>query len=89
MNSDGTVDIVSSGRKLRVAVEPTDEIKELEAGHEVILNEAFNIVDVRHFEPNGEVATVKESLGDGRVIVIGRGDEERVVTVGHPARDVR
>ena len=89
MNSDGTVDIVSSGRKLRVAVEPTVEIKELEAGHEVILNEAFNIVDVRHFEPNGEVATVKESLGDGRVIVIGRGDEERVVTVGHPARDVR
>ena len=89
MNSDGTVDIVSSGRKLRVAVEPTVEIKELEAGHEVILNEAFNIVDVRHFEPNGEVATVKEALGDGRVIVIGRGDEERVVTVGHPARDVR
>jgi proteasome-associated ATPase len=89
MNSDGTVDIVSSGRKLRVAVEPTVEIKELEAGHEVILNEAFNIVDVRHFEPNGEVATVKESLGDGRVIVIGRGDEERVVTIGHPARDVR
>jgi proteasome-associated ATPase len=89
MNIDGTVDIVSSGRKLRVAVEPTVEIKELEAGHEVILNEAFNIVDVRHFEPNGEVATVKESLGDGRLIVIGRGDEERVVTVGHPARDVR
>ena len=62
MNSDGTVDIVSSGRKLRVAVEPTVEIKELEAGHEVILNEAFNIVDVRHFEPNGEVATVKPQL---------------------------
>jgi proteasome-associated ATPase len=89
MNSDGTVDIVSSGRKLRVAVEPTVEIKELEAGQEVILNEAFNIVDVRHFEPNGEVVTVKEALGDGRLIVLGRADEERVVTIGFPAADLR
>lgn len=89
MNPDGTVDIVSSGRKLRVAVEPTVEIKELEAGQEVILNEAFNIVDVRHFDPNGEVVTVKEALGDGRLIVLGRADEERVVTVGFPAADLR
>ena len=89
MNSDGTVDIMSSGRKLRVAVEPTVEIKELEAGQEVILNEAFNIVDARHFEPNGEVVTVKEALGDGRLIVLGRADEERVVTIGFPATDLR
>ena len=89
MNSDGTVDVVSSGRKLRVAVEPTVEIKELEPGHEVILNEAFNIVDVRHFEPNGEVVTVKEALNDDRLVVLARGDEERVVTLGHPVRDVR
>ena len=41
MNTDGTVDILSSGRKLRVAVEPNVEIKELERGQEVILNEAF------------------------------------------------
>jgi proteasome-associated ATPase len=89
MNSDGTVDIVSSGRKLRVAVEPTVEIKELEPGHEVILNEAFNIVDVRHFEANGEVVTVKEPLSDGRLIVLGRGDEERVVTLGAPTTGIR
>jgi proteasome-associated ATPase len=89
MNADGTVDIVSSGRKLRVAVEPTVEVKELEPGHEVILNEAFNIVDVRHFEPNGEVVTVKEPLADDRLIVLGRGDEERVVTLGAPTRGIR
>jgi len=89
MNPDGTVDIVSSGRKLRVAVEPTVEIKELEPGHEVILNEAFNIVDVRHFEPNGEVVRVKEPLSDDRLIVLARGDEERVVTLGAPTRGIR
>ncbi|MGI9665656.1 MAG: proteasome ATPase, partial [Acidimicrobiia bacterium] len=88
MNSDGTVDIQSSGRKLRVSVEPTVEIKELERGQEVILNEAFNIVDVRHFDPTGEVATIKEVLVDDRLIVLGRGDEERVVTLGAPAKEL-
>jgi proteasome-associated ATPase len=89
MNVDGTVDIVSSGRKLRVAVEPTVEIKELEPGQEVILNEAFNIVDARMFEPNGEVVIVKEPLDEDRLIVLGRGDEERVVTLGAPIRGTR
>ena len=88
LNTDGTVDITSSGRKLRVAVEPTVEIKELEPGQEVILNEAFNIVDVRSFEPTGDVATVKELIGENRLVVIGRGDEERVVTLGAPMKDL-
>ena len=87
-NTDGTVDITSSGRKLRVSVEPTVEIKELEPGQEVILNEAFNIVDVRSFEPTGEVVTVKELLGDDRLVVLGRGDEERVVSLGAPMTDL-
>jgi len=59
VNVDGTVDVTTSGRKLRVAVEPSVEIKELLRGQEVILNEAFNVVDVREFEPTGEIATVK------------------------------
>jgi proteasome-associated ATPase len=84
INTDGTVDVLASGRKLRVSVEPTVEIKELERGQEVILNEAFNIVDVRHFERTGEIGTIKELLGDDRLIVLGKGDEERVVTRGAP-----
>ncbi len=87
INSDGTVDVTSSGRKLRVAVEPTVEIKELEPGQEVILNEAFNIVDARSFESTGEIATVKEFLSEDRLVVLGRGDEERVVTLAAPMAD--
>ena len=87
INADGTVDITSSGRKLRVAVEPTVEIKELERGQEVILNEAFNIVDTRMFESTGEVATVKETIGEDRILVLTRGDEEKVVTLGAPLTD--
>jgi proteasome-associated ATPase len=87
VNSDGTVYVLSSGRKLRVSVEPTVEIKELERGQEVILNEAFNIVDVRSFEETGDIATIKELLGDDRLVVLARGDEERVVKRGAPLHD--
>ncbi len=87
INTDGTVDVLTSGRKLRVAVEPTVEIKALERGQEVILNEAFNIVDVRAFEPIGDIATIKELLGDDRLVVLGKGDDERVVTRGAPVHE--
>lgn len=87
VNSDGTVDVLASGRKLRVAVEPTVEIKELVSGQEVILNEAFNVVDVRAFETTGDIATIKELLGEDRLVILVRGDEERVVTRGDPVRE--
>ncbi len=79
VNEDGTIDVNANGRKLRVNVEPTVEIKALGIGQEVILNEAFNVVDVRTYEQRGEVVTVKETLQDDRLIVLGRADEERVV----------
>ena len=86
-NSDGTIDVLTGGRKLRVSVEPSIEIKELERGQEVLLNESLNVIDVREFESGGEVVTVKEILGDGRVIVLGRADEERVVGLAGPMKD--
>jgi proteasome-associated ATPase len=86
INTDGTVDVTTGGRKLRVNVEPTLEIKELEVGQEVLLNEAMNVIDVRNFEPTGEVVSIKEFLDDYRVIVLGRADEERVVELAGPMR---
>ena len=87
VNADGTLDVLTGGRKLRVNVEPTIEVKELEPGQEVLLNEAMNVIDVRAFEQGGEVVTVKEVLGDGRVIVLARADEERVVELAGPMSD--
>ncbi len=87
INEDGTVDISTQGRKLRVNVEPTIEIKALERGQEVLLNEAYNIIDVRHFDPNGEVVRIREILSDGRLVILGRGDEERVVEIAAPMEE--
>lgn len=86
-NTDGTLDVITGGRKLRVNVEPSIEIKELEQGQEVLLNEAMNVIDARAFEPTGEVVTVKEILDDTRIIILGRADEERVVERAGPMRE--
>ena len=86
VNEDGTADVFTSGRKMRVNVEPNLEIKELEVGQEVLLNEAYNVVDVRHFATSGEVVTIKEILDEERIIILGRADEERVVELASPLR---
>ncbi len=81
-HDDGTVDIFTGGRKLRVAVSPDVELDELRPGQEVMLNEALNVVRALDFERVGEVVMIKELLTDGeRALVVGHTDEERVVRI--------
>ena len=87
---DGTVEVVSSGRKMRVAVSPSVEIEALRPGQEVMLNEAFNVVAAREFERIGEIVVLKELMDDGeRALVVGNTDEERVVHVSGELKDVK
>src|ERR1043166_2683801 len=58
-NEDGTVDVFSGGRKMRVAVHPDLDDEELQRGAEVVLNESLNVVLARGREIAGEVVTVK------------------------------
>ncbi|MEI6360561.1 MAG: proteasome ATPase [Actinomycetes bacterium] len=89
-HDDGTADIVSAGRKLRVAVSPTIDADDLRPGREVMLNESMNVISVRAFEDIGEIVTFKEFLDDGsRALVLGHTDEERVVRVAQPLREMR
>jgi proteasome-associated ATPase len=77
---DGTVDVFTGGRKLRVSVSPSVAADELRKGQEVMLNEALNVVEAREFERAGEVVMLKEILeGGDRALVIGHTDEERIV----------
>jgi proteasome-associated ATPase len=86
-NEDGTVDVSSSGRKIRVNVHPEIDPKSLVKGQEVMLNEAMNVIAVRQFENQGEVVTLKEILDAERAIVVGHADEERVVMLAEPLRN--
>jgi proteasome-associated ATPase len=83
-HDDGTVDVFTGGRKLRVTLSPNVEADSLRTGQEVMLNEAMNVVEARGFERAGDVVMLKELLEpiDGvtpRALVIGHTDEERVV----------
>ena len=91
-NDDGTVDVFSGGRKMRVALHPELEAEEadlLHRGAEVVLNESLNVVLARSPEQSGEVVTMKEVLDDGRAIIVGRADEERVVELGEGLANVK
>ncbi len=88
-NDDGTVDILTSGRKMKVATHPDIDLDELDRGSEVVLNESFNVILARRPEQTGEVVTVKELLDDGvRALVIGRADEERVCELADAVRGI-
>jgi proteasome-associated ATPase len=79
VNDDGTVDVFTAGRKMRVALHPELDVEELQRGQEVVLNESLNVVLARGHDVSGEVVTLKELLGGGRrALVVGRADEERV-----------
>ncbi|WP_314173263.1 proteasome ATPase [Streptomyces winkii] len=84
-NEDGTADIFTGGRKLRVNVSPSVELEELRRGQELMLNEALNVVEAMEFETAGDIVMLKEVLEDGeRALVVGHTDEERVVRLAEP-----
>ncbi|MEN9552914.1 MAG: proteasome-associated ATPase, partial [Actinomycetota bacterium] len=86
-NEDGTFDIMSNGRKLRVRCSPDVDPHQLHRGAEVLLNDSQNIILVRASDSVGEVVTIVEVLADGiRAIVSTRGDENRVVELGDALR---
>ena len=85
VHEDDTVDVFTSGRKMRLTCSPNVEAVTLSPGQTVRLNEALTIVEAGSFEQVGEISTLRELLGDGtRALVVGHADEERVVWLAKP-----
>ncbi len=85
-NEDGSVDVFTGGRKMRVNVDPEIDRDRFKKGVEVILNEALNVVDVLDQDVVGEVTVVKQLLGDDRAVVIGRADDQMVAVLSAEVR---
>jgi proteasome-associated ATPase len=86
-NDDGTVDILTSGRKMKVSAHPDIDLDQIDRGSEVVLNESFNVVLARAPEQTGEVVSIKEVMEDGvRALVVGRADEELVCELADAVR---
>src|ERR1700728_3695796 len=82
---DGTADVFTGGRKMRVSVSPSVNLEELRPGQEVVLNEALNVVIAQGYETVGEVVMLKEILDGGdRALVVSHADEERVARLAEP-----
>ncbi len=85
VQDDDTVDVFTSGRKMRLTCSPNIEVQSLKKGQTVRLNEALTVVEAGHFEAVGEISTLREILGDGhRALVVGHADEERIVWLAEP-----
>ena len=85
-NKDGTAEIFVDGRQMRVNVHPNVDPFQFVEGQQVVLNEAFNIVEPAGFIARGEIASVVDFLADNRVIALGHTDDERVITLSDPLR---
>ncbi|OBH25185.1 proteasome ATPase [Mycobacterium sp. E342] len=84
-HEDDTVDVFTSGRKMRLTCSPNIDVPSLRKGQTVRLNEALTVVEAGTFESVGEISTLRELLADGhRALVVGHADEERIVWLAEP-----
>jgi proteasome-associated ATPase len=88
-NEDGTVNILSQGRKVKVNTHPTIKVETLKPGQELILNEGLNVIEAAGYEVQGEVVILKEQLDPERAVVTLRADEDKVAVVSDPLRAIR
>jgi proteasome-associated ATPase len=88
-NEDGTVNILSQGRKVKVNLHPSIKAEDIKPGQELILNEGLNVVETAGYEIQGEVVILKELLDAERAIVTQRADEDRVGIIAEPLRSAK
>ncbi|MFD4367476.1 proteasome ATPase [Rhodococcus sp. NPDC058521] len=89
VHEDQTVDVFTSGRKMRLTCSPNVDANTLDLGQTLRLNEALTIVEATGFESVGEISTLREVLDDGRrALVVGHADEERIVWLSEPLAKV-
>jgi proteasome-associated ATPase len=89
MNEDGTLNVLASGRKVKVNVHPGVKKEGIRPGQELVLNEGLNVIETAGYEIQGDVVVLKERLDEGRAIVTLRADEEKVGIIADPLRQVK
>lgn len=85
---DGTVDVFTAGRKMRVVCSPNIDVSGLRAGQTIRLNEAMTVVEVGPYSRIGELCTLREIIHEDvksgeprRAIIVSHTDEEQIVLV--------
>src|ERR1041384_3185014 len=86
VNHDGTLNVLSQGRKVKVNLHPALKAETLKPGQELILNARLNVVEAAGYEIQGEVVILKEQLDEERAVVTLRADEDKVGIIADPLR---
>src|SRR5438034_4629617 len=86
LNDDGTVNILSQGRKVKVNLHPSLKAEALKPGQELILNEGLNVIEAAGYEIQGEAVVRKEQLAPEHAVVTLRAADEQVGTIAAPPR---
>lgn len=80
-------EIFTAGRRMRVAVSPTVDRKDLQPGVQVRLGPNLQVMEATEFLSTGSMGTVLEMLGHSRLIVADTAGEQRVVKLAGALRD--
>lgn len=80
------VDVIYSGRKMRVSISPLLDFDKFHIGQQVLLNEALVVVAGLGYEQTGDLVTIKEILDHHQAVVMTRGDDQRVIEFAEPLR---
>src|SRR6266436_2781352 len=89
VNEDGTINVLSQGRKVKVNLHPSLKAEALKPGQELVLNEGLNVVEAAGYEIQGDVVILKELLEEGRAVVTLGAGEDKVGIVADPLRAVK
>src|SRR5437588_5075651 len=69
VNEDGTVNVLSQGRKVKVNLHPSLKAEALKPGQELVLNEGLNVVEAAGYEIQGEAVHRQEPRHPDRAVV--------------------
>ena len=89
LNEDGTINVLSQGRKVKVNLHPSLKAEEIKPGQELVLNEGLNVVEAAGYEIQGDVVILKEVIDEARAVVTLRADEDKVGIIADPLRAAR
>lgn len=82
-----TVDALVGGRKMRLNVSDTVVLQSLQIGVELLLNEHLAVVGTGDFTDIGDVVTLKEVIDQDRLLVLVRGEDEKVINIADTLRN--
>src|SRR6266705_2137329 len=89
VNEDGTVNVLSQSRKVKVNLHPSIRSADIKPGQELVLNDGLNVVETAGYEIQGEVVVLKELLDAERAVISQRADEDRVGIIADPLRQAK